>query len=69
MTNVLSDHEFASVHQPISNHADPSAPFGFGSLEGTPFESFGGLAFVELQACEMIWTLLTIAGHVTIVRS
>jgi hypothetical protein len=43
------------------------AGFTFGSLEGTLFETFGqDLAFVKLQAREMIWTLLAIEGRVTI---
>ena len=67
MTNVISEYEFASIYQPISNHLDPSAPFNFGSLEGTLFETFGDdLLFVKLQAREMIWTLLVTEGHVTI---
>ena len=67
MTIVISEYEFASVYQPISNHLDPSAPFNFGSLEGTLFETFGNdLAFVKSQAREVIWTLLTNEGHVTI---
>jgi hypothetical protein len=67
MTNVISEYEFASVYQPISNHLDRSAPFNFGSLEGTLFETFGNdLAFVKSQARQMIWTLLATEGHVTI---
>ena len=50
MTKVISEDEFAAVYQPISNHIDPIAPFSFGSLEGTLFETLGDdLAFVRLQ--------------------
>ena len=67
MTKVVSADEFATVYQPISNHIDPIAPFSFGSLEGTLFETFGDdLVFVKLQAREMIWTLLATEVYVTI---
>lgn len=67
MTNVISEDEFATVYQPISNHIDPIAPFNFGSLEGTLFETFGDdLAFVKLRDREMIWTLLATEGQVSI---